>query len=91
MLVLSRKKLEQIQIGDNIVITVLKVRGQAVQIGIEAPRQMRVLRSELAFEPANPHGDASPASPMAAKPAASKPVVASPVHVPDFEPEFHHV
>jgi carbon storage regulator CsrA len=47
MLVLTRKSREQIQIGDNVVITILRVKGQSVRIGIEAPRDVRVLRSEL--------------------------------------------
>jgi carbon storage regulator CsrA len=47
MLVLTRKTNEQIQIGDHIVITILQVKGQSVRIGIEAPREVRVLRSEL--------------------------------------------
>jgi carbon storage regulator CsrA len=47
MLVLTRKANEQIQIGDNVVITILQVKGQSVRIGIEAPREVRVLRSEL--------------------------------------------
>src|SRR3954465_9018227 len=47
MLVLTRKSREQIQIGENVVITILRVKGQAVRIGIEAPRDVRVLRSEL--------------------------------------------
>ena len=47
MLVLTRKTQEQIQIGNNIKITILQVKGQAVRIGIEAPRDVRVLRSEL--------------------------------------------
>jgi carbon storage regulator CsrA len=47
MLVLTRKLQEQIQIGDDIVITILKVRGQQVRVGIEAPRNVRVLRAEL--------------------------------------------
>ena len=47
MLVLSRKAMEQIQIGDNVTITILKVTGRGVQIGIEAPRHVKVLRSEL--------------------------------------------
>jgi carbon storage regulator len=50
MLVLSRKTTQQIHIGETIVITVLKVRGKAVQIGIDAPREMKVLRSELPVE-----------------------------------------
>jgi carbon storage regulator CsrA len=51
MLVLARKKREQIQIGDHITVTVLRVRGQAVQIGIEAPENVKILRSELSFDP----------------------------------------
>ena len=47
MLVLSRKSMERIQIGENIVITVLKIRGDKVQIGIDAPKEIHVLRSEL--------------------------------------------
>jgi carbon storage regulator CsrA len=47
MLVLTRKTREQIQIGENVVITILRVKGQTVRVGIEAPRDVRVLRSEL--------------------------------------------
>lgn len=48
MLVLTRKAKQQIQVGENIVITILQVRGQAVRVGIEAPREVRVLRNEIA-------------------------------------------
>lgn len=47
MLVLTRKAQEQIQIGGNIVVTILQVKGQSVRVGIEAPRDVRVIRSEL--------------------------------------------
>ena len=47
MLVLTRKFRDQIQIGDNITITILRVKGQSVRVGIEAPRDVRVVRSEL--------------------------------------------
>jgi carbon storage regulator len=47
MLVLTRKQAEQIQIGENVVITILRVKGQSVRIGIEAPREVRVMRAEL--------------------------------------------
>lgn len=47
MLVLSRKIGQQIRIGDQIVVTVVKSQGQTVRIGIEAPRDVRVLRAEL--------------------------------------------
>jgi len=47
MLVLSRKKLEQIAIGDDIVITITETRQHSVRIGIEAPRHLKILRREL--------------------------------------------
>jgi carbon storage regulator CsrA len=50
MLVLTRKENEQILIGDDIKITVVKVRGKGVRVGIEAPREVRVVRAELAKE-----------------------------------------
>ena len=48
MLVLTRKANEQILIGDDIKITLVRVRGNSVRIGIEAPRDVRVVRGELA-------------------------------------------
>ena len=47
MLVLTRKQKESIKIGDSIVITILRVQGQSVRVGIEAPRDVRVIRGEL--------------------------------------------
>lgn len=47
MLVLSRQVEESIVIGDNIVITVLAVEGERVKLGIQAPREIVVLRYEL--------------------------------------------
>jgi carbon storage regulator CsrA len=47
MLVLSRKSKEEIQIGDDIKITVLRIKGHSVSIGIDAPGKMRILRGEL--------------------------------------------
>lgn len=47
MLVLTRKNNEQIRIGDNITISILKVRGNSVRVGIQAPRDVRVIRGEL--------------------------------------------
>jgi len=47
MLVLSRKRDQEIMIGDNIVITVVDVRGDKVKLGITAPRSMPVHRSEV--------------------------------------------
>lgn len=47
MLVLSRKILESIRISDDITITILRIRGNKVRIGIEAPKEIPVLRAEL--------------------------------------------
>lgn len=48
MLVLTRKMNETIRIGDNITITILQVKGRnSIRIGIEAPKEVRVLRGEV--------------------------------------------
>ncbi len=47
MLVLSRKVGERLWIGDNISITVVKITGGGVRIGIEAPAELPVVREEL--------------------------------------------
>ena len=47
MLVLSRKKNEKIVIDENIIITIVEVRGDKVRLGIEAPRDVPIHRSEV--------------------------------------------
>ena len=47
MLVQSRKKNESIVIDDRIVVTVIDIRGDKVRLGIEAPREVSVHRSEV--------------------------------------------
>jgi len=47
MLVLSRKERQRIKLGDSIVVTVVRVAGDKVRLGIEAPSDMLVLREEL--------------------------------------------
>ena len=54
MLVLTRKRSEMIQIGENITIKVIRTGRGTVKIGIEAPANVRVLRGELCGEPATP-------------------------------------
>jgi carbon storage regulator len=51
MLVLTRKPEESIQIGENITVTIIKVNGKAVRVGIDAPDDIRIIRSELADKP----------------------------------------
>lgn len=51
MLVLSRRENERIRLGDSIVVTVVRLSGDKVRLGIEAPADIVVLRDEL-----QPHG-----------------------------------
>src|SRR6187401_654642 len=51
MLVLTRKLQQQIKIGDQIIVTILRVKGNTVRVGITAPREVRVVRGELPKEP----------------------------------------
>lgn len=54
MLVLSRKVGERILLGDNIRITVVRVSGGGVRLGIEAPAEVAVVREEVAAAPGGP-------------------------------------
>ncbi len=47
MLVLSRKRNESVVINENIVVTVVEVRGDRVRLGIQAPRDVPIHRSEI--------------------------------------------
>jgi carbon storage regulator len=47
MLVLSRKPGERIMIGTDIAITIVRIGPNAVRLGIEAPREMNIVREEL--------------------------------------------
>ncbi len=55
MLVLSRKVGESIVIGDDVVVTILEIRGDLIRVGIDAPRHIKVHRREVfeAIEAAN--------------------------------------
>lgn len=48
MLVLTRKKEQSITIGDNVEIMILGVSGDKVRLGITAPREIDVMRKEVA-------------------------------------------
>ncbi|HWB09321.1 MAG TPA: carbon storage regulator [Pirellulales bacterium] len=80
MLVLTRRTNQKIQIGENIVLTILQVRGQSVRIGIEAPRQLRVVRSEIAdrpFEATKPEEPGEPNGSEACQPMSESETPAS--------------
>ncbi len=47
MLVLSRREKEAIVIGDRITVKVVEIRGNQVRLAIEAPKELKVLRTEL--------------------------------------------
>jgi carbon storage regulator len=64
MLVLSRKPGEKVVIGNGItvtVVTVVEVKGKYVRLGIDAPAQVRILRTELGDWRDAPAGSAEPA------------------------------
>lgn len=66
MLVLSRKVGEQIQIGENIRVTVVRIAPGVVRLGIEAPRDSSIARQELLVE--SRVGAAEPDQSIAPKP-----------------------
>jgi carbon storage regulator len=47
MLILSRRVNEKIVIGENVVVSIIEVRGDQVKIGIEAPKTVKVFRQEV--------------------------------------------
>ncbi|WP_337176439.1 carbon storage regulator [Paludisphaera sp.] len=50
MLVLTRKLMERLYIGDDVCVTVVRLEGGQVRLGIEAPRDVSVVRAELVPE-----------------------------------------
>lgn len=47
MLALTRKVGERIVIGDNIVLTVVDIKGDSIRLGIEAPKEIKIYRGEI--------------------------------------------
>jgi carbon storage regulator len=66
VLVLTRKLMERLFIGDDICVTVVRLEGGQVRLGIDAPRDVAVVRAELVPERANAHRPAHqrPAPPV---------------------------
>lgn len=50
MLVLSRKESQRVKLGESIVLTIVRVSGDRVRLGIEAPSDIVILREELDHE-----------------------------------------
>lgn len=50
-MVLSRKCGERVLVGDKVVVTVVRIGPNAVRLGIEAPKDMNIVRDELAVHP----------------------------------------
>jgi carbon storage regulator len=70
VLVLSRRESQSIRVSDEIVITVVSIRGSAVRLGISAPREVSIARSEVAdangcYDPAMEHPELSKPFPPA--------------------------
>jgi len=55
MLVLSRKESERIKLGEDIVLTIVRVAGDRVRLGIQAPPNLLILREEL--DPVEEHSE----------------------------------
>ncbi|MBE8221986.1 MAG: carbon storage regulator [Bdellovibrionales bacterium] len=49
-LILTRRQGEGLSIGDNTVITILQIKGKQVRIGIEASKDVKIVRSELVLK-----------------------------------------
>lgn len=47
MLCLTRRKQTSIQIGPDITVTILKIKGSEIQVGIQAPKHVPITRGEL--------------------------------------------
>lgn len=65
MLVLSRRVGDSVVIGDDVVVTVLDIRGDVVRLGIDAPRDVAVRRQELLTELAESNRTAASPAPAA--------------------------
>jgi len=89
MLVLTRKLMEKLFIGDDICITVVRLEGGQVRLGIDAPREVSVVRAELLpgrdtglkDVPCRPHTPASSPAPHqhpAPNPASAGPAAPTP-------------
>ena len=47
MLILTRRSMQKLRIGNDVTVTVLEIRGSQVRLGVSAPREIAVLREEI--------------------------------------------
>ena len=59
MLVLSRKPGERILIGDSVTVTIVRIGPNTVRLGIEAPRELNIVREELCINIPSENADAT--------------------------------
>jgi carbon storage regulator len=59
MLVLARKVGQEVQIGDNVIVQVLEIKGKWVTLGFSAPRDVEIWRAEVEFQEEPENKDAA--------------------------------
>ena len=76
MLVLTRKLMEKLYIGNDVCVTVVRLEGGQVRLGIEAPRDVSVVRAELVEDRAAEAGEVRATWPVAGSPVDPAPIPA---------------
>ena len=85
MIVISRKKNESLVINNNIVITVIEIRGDKVRLGVESPKEVPVHRQEV-YEAIKRYSE-QPQVPSVTVEPQSRPAEPPPPHYPHRQPD----
>jgi len=72
MLVLTRKLMEKLYIGNDVCVTVVRLEGGQVRLGIDAPREVTVVRAELLDGRSDDPDEGEPRSPVPSAPMGIK-------------------